>query len=207
MTVTMVKAALKATASKRGPADSDPFHPGEAVVYPTHGVGRIKHVGTEEIAGVKLNLIHISFDDNQMTLRIPVAQARAAGLRKIATGDELADALLGLKGRPRPNRLIWAKRAQDYLARINSGDLAAVAGVVRDLQAAGDGTGSSFSQRNLFELALDRLASECAAVNGTSKTEAVEQIQRLMHTAKHEAEAVPEAAVEPAPETEVAAGG
>src|SRR5277367_6787115 len=114
----MVNAALKATASKHNPKDADPFRKGDSVVYPAHGVGRIGRVGFEEIAGHRLNLIHISFDENQMTLRVPVAQARAAGLRKLASQKQLTDALAKLSGRPRISRLMWAKRAQDYLGKI-----------------------------------------------------------------------------------------
>jgi CarD family transcriptional regulator len=180
MTAAMVNAALKATASKIQPKDTDPFREGDAVVYPAHGVGRIESVGVEEIAGHKLNLILISFAGNEMTLRVPLAQARAAGLRKLASNKQLADALSKLKGSPRVSRLMWAKRAQEYMAKINSGELGALAEVVRDLQAAGDGSGSSFSQRHLFELALDRLAAECAAINQTSKMEAAEQLNQAL---------------------------
>jgi len=184
MTAAMVTAAMEATALKAKPEDADPFRKGDAVVYPAHGVGRIDRVGFEEIAGHRLNLIHISFDENQMTLRVPVAQARAAGLRKLSSRQQLADALMKLQGRPRASRLMWAKRAQEYLAKINSGELGSLAEVVRDLQTAADGSGSSFSQRNLFELALDRLASEFAAVNRTAKAEAIEQINQALLEAK-----------------------
>jgi len=180
----MVTAALEATASKIKPKDADPFRKGDSVVYPAHGVGRIERVGFEDIAGHRLNLIHISFDDNQMTLRVPVAQARAAGLRKLASRQELADAMGKLRGRPRVSRLMWAKRAQDYLAKINSGELGSLAEVVRDLQSAGDGSNSSFSQRNLFELALDRLAAECAAINRTTKADAVAQLNQALLAAR-----------------------
>ena len=180
----MVSAALEATASKSKPNDADPFRKGDSVVYPAHGVGRIDRVGFEEIAGHRLHLIHISFDENQMTLRVPVAQARAAGLRKLADRKKLADVLGILNGRPRVSRLMWAKRAQEHLSKINSGDLAALAEVVRDLQAAGDGSGSSFSQRNLFELALDRLAAEFAAVNRTDKAGAVNQLMQILLEAR-----------------------
>ena len=184
MTDAMVTAALKATASKIKPTDADPFRKGDAVVYPAHGVGRIDRVGFEEIAGHRLNLIHISFDENQMTLRVPVAQARAAGLRKLASRKQLAEALTRVRGRPRASRLMWAKRAQEYLTKINSGDLASLAEVVRDLQSAGDGSGSSFSQRNLFELALDQLAAEFAAVNQTAKVDAVAQLNQALLEAR-----------------------
>src|SRR5262249_15098813 len=158
----MVSAAVKATAAKIKPNDPSPFRSGDAVVYPAHGVGRVERVGFEEIAGCRLNLIHISFEDNQMTLRIPVAQARAAGLRKLASRRGLAAALATMTGRPRVSRLMWAKRSQEYLAKINTGNPEALAEVVRDLQSSADGSGS-FSQRNLFELARERLAGEFAA--------------------------------------------
>jgi CarD family transcriptional regulator len=139
-------------------------------------------VGFEEIAGHRLNLVHISFEDHQMTLRVPVAQARAAGLRRLVSHKALDEALATLRGRPRVSRLMWAKRSQEYLAKINSGNPGALAEVVRDLQSAPDGSRSSFSQRNLFELALDRLAGEVAAVNGIAKLDAIAQInQALVH--------------------------
>ena len=179
MTAATITAAMEATAAKIKPNDPSPFRKGDAVVYPTHGVGRVDRVGPEEIAGYRLNLIHISFEDNQMTLRVPVAQARAAGLRKLASREALAAATVLLTGRPRVSRLMWAKRAQEYLAKINTGDPKALAEVVRDLQSASDGS-SSTSQRNLFELALDRLAGEFAAVNRIAKSDAIETLNRTL---------------------------
>lgn len=184
MTSAMVTAALQATADKIKPKEAHPFRKGDAVVYPTHGVGRVERVGSEEIAGHRLNLIHISFEDNQMTLRVPVAQARAAGLRKLASQEELAAAFATLKGRPRVSRLMWAKRSQEYLAKIHTGDPGALAEVVRDLQSAGDGSGSSFSQRNLFELALERLAGEVAAVRRIAKLDAIEMLNQILVDAR-----------------------
>ena len=184
MTAALVTAALEATAAKIKPKDAHPFRKGDAVVYPAHGVGRIESVGFEEIAGHRLNLIHISFEDNQMTLRVPVAQARTAGLRKLANQETLATALATLKGRPRMSRLMWAKRAQEYQAKINTGDPGALAEVVRDLQSAGDGSNSSFSQRNLFELALERLAGEFAAVRRIAKPEAIALLNKTLLDAR-----------------------
>jgi CarD family transcriptional regulator len=183
VTVAMVNAAFGATAAQAKPRDADPFRKGDFVVYPAHGVGKVERVGSEVIAGHRLNLIHISFAENRMTLRVPVAQARAAGLRKLASPEALAEAMGIVRGRPRVSRLMWAKRAQEYLAKINSGDLRALAEVVRDLQSSADGGGSSFSQRNLFELALDRLAAEFAAVAGTDKAAAVDQLAQALHQA------------------------
>jgi len=119
-----------------------------------------------------------------MTLRVPVAQARTAGLRKLASRKALAAALATLKGRPRVSRLMWAKRSQEYLAKINTGNPCALAEVVRDLRAAGDGSGSSFSQRNLFELALERLAGEVAAVNRIAKQDAIGLINQALVEAR-----------------------
>jgi CarD family transcriptional regulator len=185
----MVDAAFGATAAQAKPQDADPFRKGDFVVYPAHGVGKVDRIGSEVIAGHRLNLIQVSFAENRMTLRIPAAQARAAGLRKLATPEALTQALATLRSRPRVSRLMWAKRAQEYQAKINSGDLHALAEVVRDLQAAGDGSGSSFSQRNLFELAIDRLAAEFAAASGTEKAEALVRItQALQHGAGARAE-------------------
>lgn len=180
----MVTAALQATAAKTKPKEAHPFRKGDAVVYPTHGVGRVESVGFEEIAGHRLNLIHISFEDNQMTLRIPVAQARAAGLRKLAGRKARTAALATLRARPRVSRLMWAKRSQEYLAKINSGNINALAEVVRDLQSAGDGSGSSFSQRNLFELALDRLAGEFAAADQIAKSDAIKLLSQTLVDAR-----------------------
>lgn len=180
----MVTAALEATAAKIKSKDANPFRKGDIVVYPAHGVGRIDRVGFEEIAGHRLNLIHISFEDNQMTLRIPVAQARASGLRRLASAEALDAALTTLRGRPRVSRLIWAKRAQEHLAKINTSDPGALAEVIRDLQSSGDGSRSSFSQRNLFELALDRLGGEFAAANGIAKSDAIEVLNRTLIEAR-----------------------
>jgi CarD family transcriptional regulator len=184
MSAAMVTAALEATAAKVKPNDAKRFRKGDAVVYPAHGVGRIDRVGFEEIAGYGLNLIYISFADNRMTLRVPVAQARAAGLRKLASRKELAAALVTLKGQPRVSRVAWAKRSQEYLAKINTGVPSALAEVVRDLQSAGDGSLSIFSRRNLFELARDRLAAEFAAVNRTAKPDAIDQLNRSLLEAR-----------------------
>ena len=118
----MVSAAFGATAAQAKPRDGDPFRVGDYVVYPTHGVGKIDKIGSEEIGGHRLELITISFDENKMTLRVPVAQARVTGLRKLATPEVMAQVMTILAGRPRVSRLMWAKRAQEFQAKINSGD-------------------------------------------------------------------------------------
>ena len=187
ITVAMVDAAFGATAAQAKPEDADPFHAGDFVVYPTHGVGRVERVGPEEVAGHRLDLIHVSFAENRMTLRIPVGQARASGLRRIATADALAEAMETLRERPRISRIMWTKRAQGYLAKINSGDLRSLAEVVRDLQSAGDGSGTSFSQRNLFELAIDRLGAEVAVASQADKAATIGRLTALLQQTRETA--------------------
>jgi CarD family transcriptional regulator len=177
----MVHAAYGKTAAQAQVQDDDPFCAGDFVVYPTHGVGKVDRVGTEEIGGHRLDLIYISFDETKMTLRVPVAQARVTGLRKLATKEAMAQALVILAGRPRVSRLMWAKRAQEFQAKINSGNLKSVAEVVRDLQSAANGSAPSYSQRNLFELAIDRLAGEFAGVEGTDKAEAIVTLTKTLN--------------------------
>lgn len=177
----MVDAAFGATAAQAKQRDDDPFRQGDFVVYPTHGVGKIDRIGAEYIAGHELDLIYISFDENKMTLRVPIAQARATGLRKLATPEAMAQVMKILAGRPRVSRMMWAKRAQEFQAKINSGDLKSLAEVVRDLQSAANGSAPSYSQRNLFEMAIDRLAGEFAGVAGTDKLDAIAKLTRTLH--------------------------
>jgi CarD family transcriptional regulator len=191
----MVSAAFGATAAQEKPTDDDPFRAGDFVVYPTHGVGKIDKIGTEEIGGHKLDLIYISFEENKMTLRVPVAQARVIKLRKLASPETIAQVMTILAGRPKVSRMMWAKRAQEFQAKINSGDLKAVAEVCRDLQSVANGSAPSYSQRNLFELAIDRLAGEYAGVVGTDKADAIIKLTqkltdgRSADSAKSEAKA------------------
>jgi CarD family transcriptional regulator len=175
----MANAAFRAAADTTQPAAS--FAAGDLVVYPSHGVGRVDSVGTEEIAGFRLPVIRVHFPDNAMTLRIPLANTTAGGLRPIATPETCAEVMEILAGMPRPGRMLWAKRAQDSQARINSGDIRTLAAVVRDLQAGPGETGRSYSQRNLFELAIDRLAAEVAAVLKLDKAVAVTRLLGALH--------------------------
>jgi CarD family transcriptional regulator len=166
MTAAMVTAALVATAAKIKPQDAKPFRKGDAVVYPTHGVGHVDPVGFEEIAGHRLHLIHISFQDSRMTLRVPVARALRVCARLPAT-PAMATALDALKGPPRISRRMWAKRSEEYLAKIHTSNPDALAEVVRDLQVSGDRSGSSYSQGNLFELARSVLPAKLPRSTGS----------------------------------------
>ncbi len=158
------------------------FAEGDYVVYPTHGVGRVERIAEEEIAGHRLQLIHITFEENRMTLRVPVAKARSAGLRKLATRKLFDEALAVLKGRARIKRTMWSRRAQEYEAKINSGDPLAIAEVVRDLHRNAGQPDQSFSERQIYESAMDRLAAELAALDQTDKTTAATKLANFLKT-------------------------
>ena len=166
----------------RPPAKAEIFVEGDHVVYPTHGVGKVERIATEEIAGHKLELIHITFEENRMTLRVPVAKARSAGLRKLATRKLFDEALAVLKGRARIKRTMWSRRAQEYEAKINSGDPLAIAEVVRDLHRNAGQPDQSFSERQIYEAAMDRLAAELAALDKTDKMTAATKLTNFLKT-------------------------
>lgn len=158
------------------------FAEGDYVVYPTHGVGRVERIAEEEIAGHRLQLIHITFEENRMTLRVPVAKARSAGLRKLATRKLFDEALAVLKGRARIKRTMWSRRAQEYEQKINSGDPLAIAEVVRDLHRNAGQPDQSFSERQIYEAAMDRLAAELAALDQTDKATAATKLANYLKT-------------------------
>ena len=166
----------------RPPAKAEIFVEGDHVVYPTHGVGKVERIAVEEIAGHKLELIHITFEENRMTLRVPVTKARSAGLRKLATRKMFDEALGVLKGRARIKRTMWSRRAQEYEAKINSGDPLAIAEVVRDLHRNAGQPDQSFSERQIYEAAMDRLAAELAALDKTDKPTAATKLTEFLKT-------------------------
>lgn len=166
----------------RQPSKPENFAEGDHVVYPTHGVGKVERIATEEIAGHRLELIHITFEENRMTLRVPVAKARSAGLRKLASRKLFDEAMAVLKGKARIKRTMWSRRAQEYEAKINSGDPLAIAEVVRDLHRNAGQPDQSFSERQIYEQAMDRLAAELAALDKTDKATAVTKLTDFLKT-------------------------
>ena len=154
------------------------FKTGDHVVYPTHGVGQVQGIETIEAAGYSLQVIVVTFEENRMTLRVPVNKAASAGLRKLAAGGAIQDALNTLKGRARIKRTMWSRRAQEYEAKINSGDPVQIAEVVRDLHRNAGQPDQSFSERQIYEQALDRLAAEVAAIDKTDKVAATEKLMQ-----------------------------
>jgi CarD family transcriptional regulator len=153
------------------------YKTGEYIVYPSHGVGLIAAIEEQEVAGHKLELFVIDFQKDKMRLKVPVAKAASIGMRKLSETDFVERALKVLQGRARVKRTMWSRRAQEYDAKINSGDLISIAEVVRDLYRAENQPEQSYSERQLYEAALDRMAREIAAVNKMSDTEAVRLIE------------------------------
>ena len=147
-------ATAKKTAQRQG------FKTNEYIVYPAHGVGQIVSIEEQEVAGLKLELFVINFEKDKMTLRVPTAKIAAVGMRKLSEPEVVEKALATVRGRARVKRTMWSRRAQEYEAKINSGDLVAIAEVVRDLYRSESQPEQSYSERQLYEAALDRMARE-----------------------------------------------
>ncbi len=158
-------------------AKQSDYNAGDFVVYPTHGVGKVLGIETQEISGVSLELIIIKFDKDRMTLRVPVEKAQNSGLRKLSTRKVMDTALTTLKGRSRAKRTMWSRRAQEYEAKINSGDPVSIAEVVRDLHGGDDQPDQSNNERQMYQAALDRLAQELAALEKIDEVAAAQKLE------------------------------
>lgn len=169
-----VQAAKKPVNQRHG------FKTNEYVVYPAHGVGRIVGIEEQEIAGMSLELFVITFDKDKMTLRVPTGKLQSVGMRKLADDTMVKRAMETLKGRARVKRTMWSRRAQEYEAKINSGDLVSIAEVVRDLYRSESQPEQSYSERQLYESALDRMAREIAAVEKLDERGAVQRITDVL---------------------------
>ncbi|HMI96450.1 MAG TPA: CarD family transcriptional regulator [Micropepsaceae bacterium] len=176
----VVVKAIPVVAKAPVPARKHEFKGGDFVVYPTHGVGRIQKVDEQEVAGLKLELFVIAFEKDKMILRVPTAKAKAVGMRKLSTPDVVTTALNTLKGRARIKRTMWSRRAQEYEAKINSGDLVSIAEVVRDLHRASGQPEQSYSERQLYEAALARMAREVAAIERIDEPTAVKRVESAL---------------------------
>ena len=157
---------------------------GDYVVYPTHGVGLVKAIEDQTIGEAKLKMVVVNFEQDKMILRVPVQKVASSGMRKLSSRDVMKSALTTLKGRARIRRTMWSRRAQEYEAKINSGDPVSIAEVVRDLHARVGQSEQSYSERQLYEAALDRLSRELAAVEGVDTATATVKIEKtLQHVA------------------------
>lgn len=170
----MVKKTTKKTTKKLD------FRANDFVVYPAHGVGKIVDVEEQEVAGTKLELFVVDFEKEKMTLRVPTAKAKSVGMRRLSSPDIVESALKTLRGRARIKRTMWSRRAQEYEAKINSGDLQSIAEVVRDLHRAGGQPEQSYSERQLYEAALDRMAREVAAVEKIDEDAAIRRVETAL---------------------------
>ena len=156
------------------------FRPNEFVVYPAHGVGQIVSVEEQEIAGIKLELFVVSFEKDKMTLRVPTHKASEIGMRSLSSPEVIEKAMTTLKGKARVKRAMWSRRAQEYEQKINSGDLIAIAEVVRDLHRNDDQREQSYSERQLYEAALERLTREVAAVDDGDEISAAQKVDEVL---------------------------
>ncbi len=163
--------------------DDASFSEGDYVVYPTHGVGKVESIERQRIAGHELELFVITFDRDRMTLRVPVPKAKQSGLRKLSSSKVMETALDKLRGRAKVKRAMWSRRAQEYEAKINSGDPISIAEVVRDLHRSANQPDQSYSERQIYEAALERLASELAAVERIEPDAATQKLEKLLDAA------------------------
>jgi CarD family transcriptional regulator len=163
-------------------ADNDnfDFSTGDYVVYAAHGVGQIEGTEVQNIGGMDISLYVVAFEKDRMRLKIPMMKAQTAGLRKLSSADRMDDALETLKGKSRVRRTMWSRRAQEYETKINSGDPVAIAEVLRDLKRSDDESEQSYSERQIYQSALERLAREVAAVESIAEDAATEQLEDIM---------------------------
>ncbi len=180
-------------AGKKKPQQRHGFRTNEYIVYPAHGVGRISRIEEQEIAGAKLELFVINFEKDKMTLRVPTTKLAIVGMRKLSEEKTVKKALSTLKGKARVKRTMWSRRAQEYEAKINSGDLISIAEVVRDLYRSEAQPEQSYSERQLYEAALDRMAREIAAVEKLDEASAVAKIDEVLAKAARHAKMAAEA--------------
>ncbi len=159
------------------------FSCGNHVVYPAHGVGKIKSIETHDIGGHSLEMFVISFEKDRMTLRLPTSKAKTSGLRPVCTSKEMASAINGLKTRGRARRSMWSRRAQEYETKINSGDPVSLAEVVRELYRGVNQPEQSYSERQVYQNALHRLAGEIAAIESIETDRAIEKVEKILEAA------------------------
>ncbi len=172
------------------------FKTNEFIVYPAHGVGQIVAIEEQEYAGSKLELFVINFVKDKMTLKVPITKIAAVGMRKLAEPPIVKRALETLKGRARIKRTMWSRRAQEYEQKINSGNIVWISEVVRDLYRSETQPEQSYSERQLYEAALDRLAREISAVQRITETEAVKEIEAALSKGPRRGKAAVEGAGE-----------
>lgn len=164
-------------------AKASSFSCGNHVVYPAHGIGKIKSIEMHEVGGHSLEMFVISFEKDRMTLRLPVSKAKTSGLRPVCTTKEMANAINALKARGRIRRTMWSRRAQEYEAKINSGDPVFLAEVVRELYRTANQPDQSYSERQVYQNAITRLAGEIAAIESIHPDQAIQKVEKILEAA------------------------
>ena len=185
----MATAPIRKGTTKRKPSKVQVFKPKQFIVYPAHGVGQVISLEKETIAGFDIELYVVSFEQEKMILRVPTNKASLSGMRSLSNENVLKDAFTTLKGRARIKRTMWSRRAQEYEGKINSGELVLISEVVRDLYRTDAQPEQSYSERQLYERALDRMVREVAAINKTDRDAAIEIIMDTLNTARAKAAA------------------
>lgn len=159
------------------------FKEGDYVVYPVHGVGRLTGFEVYEVDGFKTELMIISFDRERMVLRLPPAKAKNAGLRPLSSTDDMLNAFETLKQKAKVRRTMWSRRAQEYETKINSGDPRSIAEVIRDLYRNTTQSEQSYSERQIYQAAMERFARELAAVENIDEPSAVAKVENILKAA------------------------
>lgn len=161
------------------------FTAGDYVVYPAHGVGKVADITKQKVAGMDLELIVVNFDKDKMTLRIPMAKAENIGLRQIADSGLMNEAFSTLKGKAKVKKVMWSRRAQEYENKINSGNPVMIAEVIRDLHRIENLADQSYSERQIYDQAVDRLANEVAVFEKTSTAEASKKLLSILDISRN----------------------
>ena len=175
------KESLKKSVEKKTSNKKEEFLPEQYVVYPSHGIGQILEIEKKEIAGQMLTMYVIEFEKEKMTLRVPIEKTKEIGVRKVSTKNQLKEIFEILTGKAKVRRTMWSRRAQEYEAKINSGDIKLLTEVVRDLFRSDSQPEQSYSERQLYEAARERLSREVAVIERTDEQKAIEKMETILN--------------------------
>ena len=175
------KAAAKKVIEKKVISKKEEFLPEQYVVYPSHGIGQILEIEKKEIAGQMLTMYVIEFEKEKMILRVPIEKTKEIGVRKVSTKNQLKEIFEILTGKAKIRRTMWSRRAQEYEAKINSGDIKLLTEVVRDLFRSDSQPEQSYSERQLYEAARERLSREVAVIEKTDEQKAIEKMETILN--------------------------
>ena len=157
------------------------FKTGEIVVYPKHGVGEIEKIESMEISSIKTKFYVVKMEQSKLIIRVPLDKKDEVGLRKISSKKIIEEVYSTLKLKPKIRRIMWSRRAQEYETKIFSGDPVRIAEVVRDLFRKSSQAEQSYSERQMFQVAIERLAREVAAVEKTDYFQSTEKIEQILN--------------------------